>query len=68
METVIADAGPLVAYLKRDDADHVWAREAFQRLTPPLLTCDAALGEAFFLLQQTVCWMWLAIPAPAAIA
>ena len=53
METVMVDAGPLVAYLKRDDRDHVWAREVFQRLTTPLLTCDAVLGEAFFLLQQT---------------
>ena len=53
METVIADAGPLVAYLKRDDKDHVWAKEVFQRLTTRLLTCDAPLGEAFFLLQQT---------------
>lgn len=53
METVIVDAGPLVAYLKRDDRDHAWARSVFQRLTSPLLTCDAALGEAFFLLQQT---------------
>ena len=53
METIIADAGPLVAYLKRDDRDHAWAREAFQRFTAPLLTCEAVLGEAFFLLQQT---------------
>jgi predicted nucleic acid-binding protein len=53
METVIADAGPLVAYLRRDDKDHDWAADAFQRLTSPLRTCDAALGEAFFLLQRT---------------
>jgi uncharacterized protein len=53
METIIADAGPLVAYLKRDDKDHDWAEEVFQRLTSPLRTCDAALSEAFFLLQQT---------------
>lgn len=53
METVIADAGPLVAYLKRDDKDHDWAAEVFHRLTGPLRTCDAALGETFFLLQQT---------------
>jgi len=53
METVIADAGPLVAYLKRDDKDHDWAEEVFQRLTSPLRTCDAALSEAFFLLRQT---------------
>ena len=47
----MVDAGPLVAYLKRDDQDHVWAREVFQSLNRPLVTCDAVLGEAFFLLQ-----------------
>jgi predicted nucleic acid-binding protein len=46
METIIADAGPLVAYLRRDDKDHDWAEEVFQRLTSPLRTCDAALSEA----------------------
>ena len=53
METVIADAGPLVAYLKRDDKDHDWATAVFQRLAGPVRSCDAALGEAFFLLQHT---------------
>jgi hypothetical protein len=31
MQTVIADAGPLVAYLKRDDKDHDWPRKSFDR-------------------------------------
>lgn len=53
MATVIVDAGPLVAYLRRDDEDHAWVAGVFQRLTNPLVTCDAALSEAFFLLQQT---------------
>jgi uncharacterized protein len=53
MERVIADAGPLVAYLKCDDKDHDWAEGVFRRLTSPLRTCDAALSEAFFLLQKT---------------
>ena len=53
METVIVDAGPLVAYLRKDDADHAWAVERFKELRPPLRTCDAALSEAFFLLLQT---------------
>jgi len=53
METVIGDAGPLVAYLKGDDRDHGWAAGVFQRLTSPLRTCDAALSEAFFLLRRT---------------
>jgi uncharacterized protein len=53
METVIVDAGPLVAYLRKDDTDHDWAVDRFKELQPPLRTCDAALSEAFFLLQQT---------------
>lgn len=51
METVIVDAGPLVAYLRRDDIDHAWATEQFRALREPLLTCDAVLSEAFFLLR-----------------
>ncbi len=51
METIIVDAGPLVAYLRKDDADHDWAVERFQELRHPLRTCDAALSEAMFLLQ-----------------
>ena len=50
---VITDAGPLVAYLKRDDVHHIWAQEMFRQFHEPLRTCDAALSEAFFLLQQT---------------
>ena len=53
METVIADTGPLVAYLCAEDADHAWAVGQFRELSGPLLTCEAVLSEAFFLLQQT---------------
>ena len=52
MATVIVDAGPLVAYLRRSDSDHEWAKRIFNSLTEPLVTCDAALSEAFFLLQE----------------
>jgi predicted nucleic acid-binding protein len=51
MATVMVDAGPLVAYLKRDEVDHAWAQARFRELRQPLLTCDAVLSEAFFLLQ-----------------
>ena len=44
---------PLVAYLRKDDADHNWAVQQFKRLRQPLHTCDAVLSEALFLLQQT---------------
>ena len=53
METIIVDAGPLVAYLKKGDQDHKWTVEQFQRFRTPLRTCDAALSEAFFLLRET---------------
>ena len=36
METVITDAGPLVAYLKRDDKHHDWAQEIFHQAIPAL--------------------------------
>ena len=50
MNVTIADTGPLVAVLNRDDDHHDWALEHFARLRPPLLTCEAVLSEASFLL------------------
>ncbi len=51
MGTVIVDAGPLVAYLKKGDQDHEWTVERFQEMRTPLRTCDAALSEAFRLVR-----------------
>ena len=53
METVIVDAGPLVAYLDAGDQHHDWAAAQFRSFDEPLLTCEAALSEAFFLLRDT---------------
>lgn len=49
---IIADTGPLVAYLDRSDQHHAWAKEVMATLTEPLLTCDAVLAEVTFLLQR----------------
>lgn len=49
---IIADTGPLVAYLDRSDEHHAWARQVMETLTEPLLTCDAVLAEVTFLLQR----------------
>jgi uncharacterized protein len=46
----IIDAGPLVALIHRDDQYHSWAYAQAQQLSPPFLTCEAALSEAYFLL------------------
>jgi predicted nucleic acid-binding protein len=51
-ESVLVDAGPLVAWLNRADAYHAWAHDHFARLRPPLLTCEPVLTEATFLLDS----------------
>ncbi|MEW6486357.1 MAG: pilus assembly protein [Thermodesulfobacteriota bacterium] len=47
----ILDTGPLVAFLNRRDVHHGWARTRLAELRPPLLTCEAVLSEACFLLR-----------------
>ena len=49
---ILADSGPLVAYLDRSDQHHAWAREVMGTLTEPVVTCDAVLAEVAFLLQR----------------
>lgn len=51
MRTLV-DAGPLVASLNRKEPDHVWAVGQLKRLAPPLLTCEAVLSEAVFLVAR----------------
>jgi len=49
---VIIDAGPLVAFLNRRERQHAWAREQFSLIEPPLVTCEAVMSEACFLVQN----------------
>jgi predicted nucleic acid-binding protein len=49
---VLLDTGSLVALMNRRERDHDWARSAFARVPLPLLTCQAVLTEAFFLLAK----------------
>jgi predicted nucleic acid-binding protein len=50
-KVVIADTGPLVAFLSRFDLHHSWAVEQFKTLPAPFLTCEPVLTEAFHLLR-----------------
>ena len=52
MSEIIVDTGPLAAYLDRSDLDHAWAKESFMQITRPLLTCEAVVAEALFLLRR----------------
>ena len=48
----IADTGFLVAFVSRRDLHHDWAVSLENRLSLPLLTCEAVLAEATFHLQD----------------
>jgi uncharacterized protein len=56
----LLDTGPLVAALSRHDRFHGWARAVLSEIEPPLLTCEAVLTEACFLLREYA-------PGPAAV-
>lgn len=49
---VIVGAGPLVALLDASDQHHAWATASFKAMPAPLLTCEAAIAEAFHLLRR----------------
>jgi predicted nucleic acid-binding protein len=48
----IADTGFLVAFANRSDRYHAWAVGVAERLSEPLLTCEAVLAEAAFHLSN----------------
>ncbi len=52
MKIWLADTGPLIALLEEAEQDHVWAAETVRGAPLPLLTCDAVLTEACFLLKR----------------
>lgn len=49
-KAVLLDAGPWVAYLRRADQHHVWAREQFSA-REAFLSCEAVLAEVCARLQ-----------------
>ena len=51
-QSVIVDTGPLVAFLSRTDRFHNWTKEQWERVSPPMLTCEAVLAETCFLLRH----------------
>lgn len=51
MTRVVVDTGPLVALLNRRDRHHAWVRQVLDTVPPPIVTCEAVLSEACFLLR-----------------
>jgi predicted nucleic acid-binding protein len=52
LKVAIVDTGPLVAFLNRRDRHHAWASEQLGRISAPLLTCEAVLSEATYLVRN----------------
>jgi len=51
-EAVLVDTGPIVAFLNSRDRYHEWSTEAFAEIDAPILSCEAVLSEACFLLRN----------------
>lgn len=50
--SAICDTGPLVAFLNRRDPHHGWAVALMKQIRAPLLTCEAVLTEAAYVLRE----------------
>ena len=48
----IADTGFLVAFANAHDRHHQWAVSVAEQISAPLLTCEAVLSEASFLVAR----------------
>lgn len=51
-QAVLLDTGPLVALVNSREQFHKWVTNQFGQIEPPLLTCEAVVTEACFLLQN----------------
>ena len=52
ISNVVVDAGPLAALVNSRDRYHEWACSRFAEIVPPILTCEAVLSEACFLVRR----------------
>jgi predicted nucleic acid-binding protein len=49
---IVLDTGPIVALLNRRDGGHAWARDVLKTVREPLVTCEAVVAEASYLLRD----------------
>jgi predicted nucleic acid-binding protein len=49
---VIVDTGPLVAFLSERDRYHDWVADQMASIEYPIMTCEAVISEACFLLDR----------------
>jgi predicted nucleic acid-binding protein len=52
MTAWLLDTGPLVAFFDCSDRYHEWAKQQWSQAPVPILSCEAVLAEAAYLLQE----------------
>lgn len=52
MTAWLLDTGPLVAFFDRSEEYHTWTKEKWGQAPVPMLTCEAVLAEAAYLLHE----------------
>lgn len=52
MNPVLLDTGPIIALLDRSEEQHVACAELLSALEAPLITCEAVIAEACYLLRK----------------
>ena len=52
IKPTIADTGIIVAALNKREKYHAWTLEQMRRLTVPMLTCEAVITEACYLMRS----------------
>ena len=52
-DLVLADSGPLVAFLDRNDPFHDWACTRVRELDEPMFTCEAVVSECAHLTERS---------------
>lgn len=52
LRQVIVDTSILIALIDQRDHYHAWACEQLGMIAPPLITCEAVISEAWFLLKR----------------
>ena len=52
MPAYLTDSGPLVALLDRSERHHQWAREQFDHVSGPILTCEGVIAETAYLINS----------------
>lgn len=49
---ILLDTGVLVTFINKREKLHSWTKEQWKKIELPLLTCEAVITEACFLLQD----------------